>query len=364
MKLGLSGLQDNCSFDGPNPRQLSVTPGNTAVADYEVRCSIPYRILFQSFTETSGGGISSLNIMNSDGSDLRTLISEPGWWGGDAGWSPDGRYITYWKGRNLVRINSDGSAATIIYTAPADVHTTGGPKWSPDATRISFILWREVPEGSNPRRDLYVIRSDGSEPVLLSQQADDGTWSPDGLTLQFTEFDPDAGVYLIQADGTRLRPLAAAGHCEVHGPWSPDGASIAIVRTVDNSGCGGPLAIYLVDAAGTNLRQLTQGPDYPLDWSPDGSKLLFAHQPLGRGTNPEIHVINPNGSEDVTLLDEALPGGHGDASWSPDGRAIAWSRTWGGETGIYIMNPDGSRKMRINGGNSAPRWEPVVPGSP
>jgi hypothetical protein len=369
-EVALSGLQDNCSFEGPNPRLLSVAPGPTAVTDFEVRCSIPYRILFQSFTETSptGEGISSLNIMNSDGSDLRTLISGPGFWGGDAAWSPDGTRIGYWRGKDLIIMASDGSGPTTIYTTPPgpDIYS-GGVRWSPDGTRLAFGEF-----GHPGGQRLYVIRADGSDLSLLRTNAWDAMWAPDSRMLAFTtseseERTDETDIYLIRPDGTGLRPLAATAGAEWMGRWSPDGANIAIHRTVNGaaSGYDGPVAIYLVDPSTTGQRQLTSGPvDGALEWSPDGSKLLFMRQPLGRGANPEIHVINADGSEDVTLLDEALPGGHDGASWSPDGRAIAWGRTWGSETGIYIMNPDGSRKMRINGTNSAPRWEPAVPGSP
>ncbi len=369
-EVSLTGLADNCSFEGPNPRLLSVAPGSTAVTDFEVRCSVPYRILFQSFTETSptGDGISTLNVMNSDGSGLQALTSGPGFWGGDAAWSPDGTRIAYWRDKDLVMMASDGSGPTAIYTTPPgpDFYS-GGVSWSPDGLRVAFVQW-----GSPGGAHLYVLRSDGSDLLLLHKNAADPKWAPDSRILAFgtseSEEETDEGdIYLIRPDGTGLRPLAATGAAEWLGLWSPDGATIAIHRTTNGaaSGYDGPIAIYLVDPNGTNQRQLTSGPrDGAIEWSPDGTKLLYQTLPQGQGTNPQLHVIDRNGSNDVTLLDDALPGGHAGATWSPDGRAIAWHRTWY-EQAIWIMNADGSGKTRIGPSfdTGGPRWEPALPRS-
>jgi Tol biopolymer transport system component len=128
----------------------------------------------------------------------------------------------------------------------------------------------------------------------------------------------DAGqpdVYLIQPDGTGLRPLAATDAYEAGGIWSPDGSSMAISRTIDGAPTiyDGPSAVYLIDRDGTNLRQLTRDPlDLATGWSPDGSKLMFASAPLGRGGPVHTQVINADGAQHVTLLTNP----EGGASWS------------------------------------------------
>jgi TolB protein len=50
----------------------------------------------------------------------------------------------------------------------------------------------------------------------------------------------------------------------------------------------------------------------------------------------------------TTILTES--GNNEHPAWSPDGMHIVFSSTGGGNSGIYIMNRDGSGKRRIFGG--------------
>jgi protein kinase-like protein/WD40 repeat protein len=97
--------------------------------------------------------------------------------------------------------------------------------WSPDGQKFVYA------NGT----DLYMAKSDGSEPhKLVSTSSDpsiwrwDLRWSPDGRLLRFYQGDPKnlTGTLLeVSANGTNLHPLLPGWHTECcsGGTWTPDG---------------------------------------------------------------------------------------------------------------------------------------------
>jgi hypothetical protein len=83
-------------------------------------------------------------------------------------------------------------------------------------------------------------------------------------------------------------------------------------------------------------------------WSPDGTSLAYAY--IGRfGLNPEVRVIDANGTNDHTLAKGRDP------AWSPDGDRIAYAAA----SGLWTLRPDGSDERRIFATDQpvyAPRW--------
>ena len=364
-EVSLSGLQDNCSFEGSNPRLLSVTPGSTAVAEFEVRCLVSSRILFNALVLDNTyptGARSVLYLMSSDGTGLQPLTGGSEYDHSYA-WSPSGDQIAYISRTDsvtevLVVMSSDGSGQTPILTGGY----LGELEWSPDATRIAFLAWLDDPE-LGP--DLYVINSDGTGLTLLSRGAGLGglAWSPDGRKIAFTADplgeprwgEPQQGdIYLVNPDGSALTRVTSAGGFEWGPAWSPDGGTIAFASSGER--LDGPGRLYLMNSDGTNQRPLTSGsPEYHPRWSPDGSKILFTR---GRGFDRHVVVVNADGTNELNLT----PGSYGaDATWSSDGRAIAYHD----DVRIRLMNADGSGntalpvdQFLIVGTVGVPRWEP------
>src|SRR5438093_11688203 len=81
-----------------------------------------------------------------------------------------------------------------------------------------------------------------------------------------------------------------------------------------------------------------------------------AHSPLGsRGDSEGIWTMRPDGSFRRPLVRRA---GAGQASWSPDGRRIAFTRRYADASAIFTARANGSHMRRAISSASAPAWAP------
>jgi Tol biopolymer transport system component len=118
---------------------------------------------------------------------------------------------------------------------------------------------------------------------------------------------------------------------------------------------GGNLATINPD--GTGQVQLTNTGDagHP-SWSLDGSKIAFDRT---IGGNSDIWVMNADGTGMTQLTND--PAADSDPTWSPDATRIAFVSTRDGDSEIYSMNADGSGQVNLTNNtttDAAPDWAP------
>lgn len=133
---------------------------------------------------------------------------------------------------------------------------------------------------------------------------------------------------------------------DINPSWSPDGR-----RLVFESRRTGTANLWIIDADGRNLRQLTptaRGEDTHPAWSPDGRTIVFDSDRDGRWT---LRTIHPDGTDDRRLLDPGTDTTGEFArhpNWSPDGRRIVFDRRRdGGDTEVWVVDADGSNQRQI-----------------
>jgi TolB protein len=285
------------------------------------------------------------------------------------------------KSRGVIAFVGDPERNADIYVVKAGgkgVHNLSGNKrsndgsltWSSDGRKILFLRAKLEGAGYSAHHDLYVMNADGSHQRRLlrhkpggffsEELIDSPTWSPDGRRIAFVSNRRKAfalEIYLINADGRGLRNLTRGrGGSDSLPAWSPDGRKIAFVGWR-----GLEMGLYVMNADGSHERQLIKaGPQVPsLAWSPDGRKILF-EQFDKNGPRDDLYVIDANGGGLRNLTRNPAVEEYGPA-WSPDGRKIAFAR-WPKAPalrGIYVMKADGSGLRRLTRKYDLdPAWSP------
>jgi hypothetical protein len=253
-----------------------------------------------------------------------------------------------------------------------------------------------------PTSEIWVMNADGTQQTRLTRAGDgiqdwNGVMSPDGSKIAFTrlrqgdhppvDIPDDADVWVMTADGSDARPVAAFEGWQWLPHWSPDGEWLVYTDESEGGpwatdsgpsaeGSGGlvgipflqgqptpdrrPADIWKIRADGTGQPvRLTDAPgdDRAAAYSPDGTKLVFD---ATRDGNTEVYVMDADGQNPRRLTNDPGNGDWG-ASWSPDGKWIAFNPDRTGDPGIYVMAADGTglrQVVNLPGADWAPSWSP------
>ncbi len=262
--------------------------------------------------EVSTDGPTQLFQMRPDGSNVSTLHAPIG--AADASWSPSGRQVAFEVGnengdRNVFVMDADGTGLRQLTESGFDQW----PDWFPNGKRIAFTSFRD----GFP--NVYVMNADGSDehPLIASLQGRlEPSVSPSGKQIAyFGSVAPDVPptIWVANADGTGEHELTDEGPWEDSNPtWSNNGRQIAF-----SSNRGGPsFEIYVMNADGSNVHPVAPAPgrDLAPSWSPDDKQIAFTKSRAG---DLNIWVMNANGSGVPTQITSS-PAFEGFPDWAPD----------------------------------------------
>src|SRR6202044_3114399 len=153
--------------------------------------------------------------------------------------SRDGKWVAYvtFPESILWRSRLDGSERMQLTNPPL---VAGGPKWSPDGTRIAFAA---LPPGGI--WNISVVSAEGGRPEVVSQGEREelpSSWFPDGNSLIFSGLNWDPQPRIASVVLRTARTSIVPGSEGMYSPLvSPDGRFIVALEAPGDS------KLYLFD---------------------------------------------------------------------------------------------------------------------
>lgn len=271
----------------------------------------------------------------------------------------------------LFTVNPDGTVLRQI-TRPLRGVVDQYADWSPNGRKIAFERNVPCPPGG-PKNGLdktcdlvYTVARDGKRLSRLlpcdfkevSHGVHTPAWSPDASRIAFRyslsddryvdSLDLNTGIWIVNADGTRRHQVTQrtpSSSWDFEPQWSPDGSRLVFAREDLKRQRA---AVFTVSPDGSGLFRVTpwalSGGNRP-DWSPDGKWILFTAHP--RDGSENVYKVHPDGADLTNLTKQRAQGYHYlSSTFSPDGSMIVSARTAGGgpegAADVVVMNADGS----------------------
>ncbi|MCW5879240.1 MAG: PD40 domain-containing protein [Anaerolineales bacterium] len=259
-----------------------------------------------------------------------------------------------------------------ISNSPTPNPVAGRPSPTPEpvatakpevAVELAQLGWITFSATEGGRRDIWVIRPDGSQVLNLTGGmrnifAEAPVWSPDAGLIAYdgiTSPESVRDIYLmaVESEPSQTTQLTTQLGFDCYPSFSPDGQHIVYMAEHN-----GNRELFIMDLEGNDLLQLTDHPaeDYEPAWSPDGERIAFTSRREG---NSEIFIMDADGSNLVRLTDSW--GLDWRPAWSPDGEWIAFESWRSGNADIFIMRPDGSDLRQLTTSEAEdghPTWSP------
>ena len=249
-------------------------------------------------------------------------------------------------GVQVFRVNPDGTGLVQVSSWPE----SSMPTWSPSRTRIAFS---RMVAGN---RMIRLMTIDGT----LITQLGEGyypRWSPDSTRIVFQRH-PDGGppqVFVMNANGTGVQQLTSHPYGALLPSWSPDSKKIVFAAPPEVPGSAGELEVWVMNDNGSNQHQVTSCTANGIkctspDWHPvaGDNRIVYSVSPFGSSMS-QVRTIRANGTDDTVLRN--VPGFTlaKFPVWSPDGTRIAYfdKPPHAAEPDIYVLNEDGTGVKRV-----------------
>ena len=213
-------------------------------------------------------------------------------------WSPDGRALAFFSrspeggGTELRVVDMATRKVMVIARDKNDMGPTAA-SWSADGSRLAFSALHD-----QRHSHLWVVQRDGSglRNVSAKYAPRGAAWpslSPDGRKVVWiADLRERMPVVITDLESGESRDLTPEKLATAESPrWSPDGLRIVFVSTRD-SGDLGRNDIFVMDADGANVRNLTRHPaeDFDPKWSADGRSIVFVSLRSGTSLLYEVNL--------------------------------------------------------------------------
>ena len=312
---------------------------------------------------------STIWVVPSDGGPARqiTQLNKPLGLHAQPSWSPDGKRIAF------AATQSGSSTLWSISVASEELKRIGPPNfprannpvYSPDGETLYFSGFSGVASGLW-QIDLSVTGDPVGEPKLmmstpLANFINRFIVSSDGRKIAYSLAQTLSNLYSVPISPSQNEPTASSVPLtndtslrHVAPSFSPDGRKIAFGQF--RAGVG--MDIFLIDADGKNLTQVTTDPasDNVPNWFAGGDRLAFLSN--RKGYNTPWSVTLASRKEDL-LID--LGAGVDYAQISPDGKLIAFNAKKQGIVDVWVVPVESGERRLLKsekGSIGYPCWSP------
>jgi serine/threonine protein kinase/Tol biopolymer transport system component len=218
--------------------------------------------------QSNRDGDYDIYVVNIVGGQLRK-ITENSVWDRLPTWSPDSQWIMYSSDVrgdgtfDLYRIRIDGSDNQLIFS---DGWRNSHVRYSPDGQSIVFTSGVDLRDANTWEIVLYDLQT--KQKTLLTQndiRDSSPSFSPDGEQILFiTTIGDDTAVANMNLEGTDRHILYDGVGNEWAASYSLDGQFIVVTSNVD-----GQEQLFLMEADGSNVQQITSAGGAYASWIPE-----------------------------------------------------------------------------------------------
>ena len=261
---------------------------------------------------------------------------------------------------------------------------------SPDGKRVAFSVSVPLMDGEHSEwlSQISVAGVDGGHAVQLTRgekSATNPAWSPDGQWIAFLtpRAGPKSNLWRIPVNGGEAEQMTDERGGLTAFLWSPDGTQIAFLMTdpktepeekadrekrdalvVNENQKRSRLYVIPVAANAEGKRpgrRLTGGDLHVggllggrnFDWSPDGTRLVFTHQPTPQVDDwqkTDLSMVEVATARVTPVV--ATEAAETQPVFSPDGKLIAFTASetppqWAFASRVFVVKPDGKEARAL-----------------
>ncbi len=243
------------------------------------------------------------------------------------------------------------------YLYLASVYPDTALSWSPGGSVMLFTSYYNS--------SYCIIGYDGiTEPIAVAASNDDesagpnGCWSAEQGLIVYTTYNTDSTSTVRTVPGN-LGPLLVVvsnGKNHLHPTWTA-GEDSLLLCTYENDYWGLWKTEYQEDSLLTPFEfYIPQFDCLRPSYSPDGQWILFE---VSYGSQSDIWLIRPDGSDPHAVIEDSYDNIH--PCWGPENNWFAFSSNRAGSYGIWISNLDGSAIVQVTDDpedDIYPAWNP------
>jgi Tol biopolymer transport system component len=261
---------------------------------------------------------------------------------GEGYFAPDGKSIIFQAeekegGNPFYQIFTTDQAGGKVSRVSPGVGKTTCSFFRPDGKKIIFASSHLDPDAKKKQAEEYRQREEDRK----ANRRRPYKW----------DFDPHMDIFEADPDGGHLKRLTEGKGYNAEGSYSPDGKQIVFCS---NRSGEADLELYVMDADGKNVRQLTHAPGCynggPF-FSPDGKKVIFRSD-RKKKDHLQLYVIDADGKNEKALTDD-LNWVNWGPYWYKDGKHIIYGGADHSNPAVrpnydlYWMNVETGKKVRI-----------------